>query len=257
MKIEWSTGKEDRARIRALVRSQGNNAFVKRRIRNNVDTKYIPEFGRQRFWKVMVECLLTTQQRAGPDSAVTRFSSVTPFPLDLQECSRTDKVSSFVEDTLASFGGMRRTTTIGRQIENNLVWLNNNGWSQIEGIADELAKCRKREPRTEDIAIERKAANFVAKNLAGFGPKQSRNLWQTLGLLRFEIPIDSRITKWLNRKNFLVKLSAIALADNNYYEFVMTGIQRLCEKCQILTCVFDAAVFSSFDREWTEDTLVY
>jgi len=151
----------------------------------------------------------------------------------------------------------RRAKTIGKQVDENFRWLNQSGWIEIERIADELIKCRKRDPLTEDIVIERKAANLVAKNLSGFGTKQPRNLWQTLGLFRFEIPLDSRITKWLNENGFPVRLSATALADKNYYEFVMTGIQKLCETCDVLPCVFDAAVFSSCDQEWTEDKLVW
>ncbi len=77
----------------------------------------------------------------------------------------------------------------------------------------------------------------------GFGPKQSRNLWQTLGLFRYEIPIDSRITKWMNKNIYPFKLSATALSDLNYYEFIMNGIQKLSEECNVLPCVLDASIF--------------
>lgn len=260
MKIEWSIESVDIARIQALIKSQSETLFVKRRIEKNVDTKYIPRFERERFWEEMIACLITTQQRSGPDSAVTRFCSTNPFPLNLSECSScANRFSLFVEDTLTKFGGLRRAKTIGKEVEHNFRWLNSNGWSEIEGIANELIGSRKREPHIEDITVERKAANFVAKNkdLKGFGPKQSRNLWQALGLFRFEIPIDSRITKWLNANGFPFKLSATALADSNYYEFVMMGIQKLCEKCGVLPCILDAAIFSSFDQEWTEDKLIW
>jgi hypothetical protein len=91
----------------------------------------------------------------------------------------------------------------------------------------------------------------------GFGPKQSRNLLQGLGLSRFEIPIDSRITKWLNAIGFPLKLTANALQDRNYYNFVSDGFQKLCEACEIMPCVLDAAIFSSFDEgKWTEENVV-
>lgn len=51
---------------------------------------------------------------------------------------------------------------------------------------------------------ERHAVRFIDEHYQGFGPKQSRNLLQGLGLSRFEIPIDSRITKWLNEFGFPV-----------------------------------------------------
>jgi thermostable 8-oxoguanine DNA glycosylase len=258
MKIEWLIEEEDLDRIRELIKSQSNNPFVKKRIERTVDSRHLPDFEKGRFWEAMVACLTTTQQRAGPDSAVTRFCSKKPFPLSLRDCLLSaNSLSHFVENTLTGFGGLRRTRTIGKEVEHNFRWLSSNGWAEIEKIANDLIKCRKGEPAIKDIPIERKAANFVAGKLKGFGPKQSRNLWQTLGLFRFEIPIDSRITKWLNTNGFPFKLSATALADNNYYEFVMDGIQELCMKCGVLPCILDAAIFSSFDQEWAEDKLIW
>jgi thermostable 8-oxoguanine DNA glycosylase len=103
---------------------------------------------------------------------------------------------------------------------------------------------------------ERKAADFLDKNLRGFGPKQSRNLLQWLGLSRYEIPIDSRLTKWLNGFGFPVKLNAFCLADPIYYNFVSDGFQRLCEVCDIVPCVLDAAIFASFDGDqWTDENV--
>ena len=40
-------------------------------------------------------------------------------------------------------------------------------------------------------SAERQAADYFADHFAGFGPKQSRNLLQSLGLARYEVPIDS------------------------------------------------------------------
>jgi thermostable 8-oxoguanine DNA glycosylase len=105
---------------------------------------------------------------------------------------------------------------------------------------------------------ERRAAEFFDEKLQGFGPKQSRNLIQGLGLSRYEIPMDSRITKWLNAFGFPVNLTANALSDRNYYNFVSEGLQSLCEACGIMPCVLDAAIFSSFDGdEWTEENVVW
>jgi len=97
-------------------------------------------------------------------------------------------------------------------------------------------------------ALERSAAQYIQEKLRGFGPKQSRNLLQTLGLTKFEIPLDSRVLKWLNTVGFPVPLSASALSDESYYSFVMDGVQELCAACGVFPCILDAAVFSSFDR---------
>jgi len=44
-----------------------------------------------------------------------------------------------------------------------------------------------------------------------------------------------------------VRLSSIALADVEYYKFVLSGIRELCEACDLFPCIFDAAVFSLKD----------
>ena len=55
-----------------------------------------------------------------------------------------------------------------------------------------------------------------------------------------------------------VRLSASALADPNYYCFVMDGFQALCRACEVAPCVLDAAIFASFDGGgWTEENIVW
>ena len=68
-------------------------------------------------------------------------------------------------------------------------------------------------------------------------------------MTRYEIPIDSRITKCLNRFGFPLRLSAGSLADEDYYTFISDGIQTLCREAEILPCVLDAAIFVSFDGD--------
>lgn len=98
---------------------------------------------------------------------------------------------------------------------------------------------------TPEAEVE--AADFVDGRFKGFGPKQSRNLLQGLGLTKYEIPIDSRIIKWLNDFDFPVKLTGKPLGDPEYYKFVSRGIRELCDACGIYPCMLDAAIFSSFD----------
>ena len=116
---------------------------------------------------------------------------------------------------------------------------------------ERLLKQRARAPRNEDKEVERTAATFIDEHFAGFGPKQARNLWQWLGMTRYEIPLDSRIMQWLNENALDLKLTSAVLGDSGYYEFVLDGVQALCHRAGVLPCVFDGAIFSSFDREWS------
>jgi hypothetical protein len=98
---------------------------------------------------------------------------------------------------------------------------------------------------------ERICATGVDKLLKGFGPKQSRNLLQWLGLTQHEIPIDSRVIKWLRglgKSDSLHLLSSTALGEAGYYCCIMDTIQALCGEAEVLPCIFDASVFASFEK---------
>lgn len=256
MRIDWVVERDDIRRVKSLVRSHRGRRFVKRRIVQNVKGP-APEFSRESFWEAMIRCLTSTQQRSGPESAVTRFVCTRPFPLDLETCRRQSDLAKFTEETITSFGGLRFGPKIGDATEANLAWLESGGWSEVERRARALSLCRRRRPKRGDKTVEREAAELVHEHLKGFGPKQSRNLWQTLGLTRFETPVDSRITRWLNQAGFPFTLSGAPLADRHYYEFVMDGIQELCRASGVLPCVLDAAIFARVGDEWPEDKLVW
>jgi hypothetical protein len=250
MKINWQIDPEDIAKVKTFFDLHRDNAFVKMRIATNLkDDK--PPVTKELFWEVMIACLLTTQQRSGPGSAVTRFISTTPFLLQHKLCRGQVDLDVFVKKVLSEFGGLRRSTTIGREAKANWTYLEDGGWQATLDVLEQV----RLHPSPE---TERNAARFVGENFNGFGPKQSRNLLQGLGLSRYEVPIDSRITKWLNGFGFPVRLTASALADCNYFEFVSDGFQRLALACGIAPCVLDAAIFSSFDDGgWTEENVVW
>ena len=247
MKIIWKIEDVDIQRVTAEYEAQRNKRFVLNRIHRNVD-RNIPPITKQVFWETHVAALLTTQQRSGPNKPVTRFICTRPFPLSFDRCSQTENLSQMIQQIISDFGGIRMGPTIAKECEKNYTWLNNGGWQFCFQLTEELSE-------SSNATIERRAAEFIDNKLTGFGPKQARNLLQALGLTRYEIPIDSRITKWLNRNGFPIKLTAGALSDPHYYNFVMDGIIQLCAAVGILPCVLDAVIFSSFDPDWPADQL--
>src|SRR3989344_722242 len=252
MKFRWIITKQDIKSLNNFVNIHRKNNFVKNGIERNLSDK-IPPFSKSKFWKWMVACLLTTQQRSGPNSKISKFMITDPFPLSYELCQKYKNVEEESHKCLTKFGGIRRTNKISGEIKFNYYWLENGGWGKILEISEKLIKIRKQKPSSESIKIERVACLLV-QDLKGIGPKQSRNLWQSLGLTRFEIPLDSRVIKWLNKNNFPFILSASGLADENYYLLLMNGIQKLCLESRILPCVLDACIFSSYDTgEWPED----
>lgn len=249
MKLIWEINKSDIDKILSFLDEHKQNPFVLKRIRRNID-KNIPAFSKEHFWKAMVSCLLTTQQRSGPNSSVTQFIRSEPFLLSYEKCM-VNNLSEFAEKTITEFGGIRRGPTIGQELESNREWLERKGWDIVEEFFHELMSMDNRD-------TERKWADYIVDSeLKGFGPKQSRNLLQSLGLTKNEIPVDSRITKWLTDFGFPLRLSATALADKHYYNFVLDGVQKLCQASNTYPCVLDAAIFSSFDEVWSADNIVW
>jgi hypothetical protein len=249
MEIVWKVESEEVARVRSLVAAQRDNAFVRYRTDRNVEHR--PRWVTiGEFWEVLVGALLTSQQRSGPDSYVARFMREDPFPLSYEFYEEQVDPESAGRDRLEAFGGIRFSNRIAGFLARNHAALTGGLWTEIKAVLDELI--RDGTPRRE-----RQAAAHLREHFVGLGPKQSRTLLQGLGLTRYEIPIDSRITRWLNDFGFPVHLSAAGLADPDYYNFVSDGVQAMCEACDVLPCVFDAAVFSSYDDGWTEENVVW
>lgn len=244
MRVEWKVSAADGKRLRRFVDELRDTPFVQARIQKNL-TAVKPRVSRQKVWKIHLGCLLTTQQRSGPESPVGRFMRLRPFPLTYGRCRSDLRLDWRILRTLTDHGGIRRTRTIAAYAAENLQYLEAGAWSDLLGDLNGLRG-------STSVDEERRVADSIADALKGFGPKQSRNLIQWLGLSRYETPLDSRITKWLNEFGFPVDLSPVVLSDRSYYHFVADGFQALCARAGEYPCVVDAAIFSSFDGDaWT------
>lgn len=65
----------DIKKIKQFYEANKKNLFVKNRIKRNIEKQDI-QLTDDVFWKLMASCLLTTQQRSGPNSVVTKFISI-------------------------------------------------------------------------------------------------------------------------------------------------------------------------------------
>jgi hypothetical protein len=221
MHISWQVTPDDVARVNALIRNQRDNGLVRERERNLAETK--PAVTDERFWRAMVCMRITSMTYAGPTGAVGRFMRIDPFPLPCDTLrSHRQSLESFIADTLKEFGLRRFIPTISDQLGANFGDLERGGWTPT------LAQCN-RLTRHVEQQTEAEVADYIDERFKGFGPKQARNLLQALALTRYEIPIDSRVTTWLNENGFPFRLNASALADRDYYRLVSAGIQSLCK----------------------------
>jgi hypothetical protein len=248
MRTRWEITEADIETVKLLLSNSKSVSLVKERQARNVDVPgEIPKFSRHEIWRVMVGCLLTTQQKSGPSSSVHRFLHKRPFPLSLTSCLQEKNVARFAKRQLSEFGGIRRTEVISSQLAGALQKLEEGEWSRLQQWFATLRANRSVPAHHDQAVTEREAALYISNTFVGFGPKQSRNFWQWLGLSRFEIPLDSRIAAWLNDNLCSDSIAARALSDSVYYEMVLSGIHELCARANIIPCMFDAAVFSSFD----------
>jgi len=135
-----------------------------------------------------------------------------------------------------------------RQIEAARALSGGKGWELLQPVLYGLIQQRNSTLETAHREREREAARLLAENLEGIGPKQARNLLQSLGLTRFEIPLDSRVAGWLaGRLGWNIRIEA--LADRDYYEDLLDRVQASCERAGVLPTVFDAAVFEEMGKE--------
>ncbi len=242
MKIDIQIASEEISKIKEFYQDYERHPFVQARKQRNLEGSKSP-ISKEKFWHALTACLLTTQQRSGPKSAVSRFLKTEPFPLSLKKCNSMDDIESYARKTLKGFGGIRRGPTIAVFLKKNFLIMNDeNKWKSVAQQVNSLIHESSRQ-------AERKVAEEMEDVFYGIGPKQARNLLQMLGYTRYEIPIDSRVIKWLNRMGFPIKLSGSSLADRNYYCFVLDVFQTICDKIGIPPCLLDAAIFASFDSK--------
>ena len=259
--IAWGFEDAEVEKVGEIIAKFSENPFVEQRIRRNIQPSSI-EITRERFWKGHLTAQLTSQQRSGPDSAVSTFLREKIGSLGLERCQEADDVQAFVSRTLKENGGIRFHNKIGEACNRNFELLfDKGGWNELQSKLATLQEYRAREPRESDRQEERCVARFIyeevgSEGLHRIGPKQSRNLLQVIGLTRYETPLDSRISKWLNENlNLPYQITGGGLSQPSYYDFHMDLVQELCSEVDVLPCEFDAAVFTSYSPEWPEDTV--
>jgi hypothetical protein len=246
--------------IRTVVAAERDSPFCKRRHARNVENPP-QQFRRGDFWKQMIVCMCTSVQRSGPTSHGSQFVREKPFPLTLSACESNANLCSYAENVLRS-RGLRFGPKIAKQVGRNLSWLQSGGWQKVEEQFFAALQARPTQHGNSRIAAERQASRALMGRdggLAGFGPKQARNLWQCLGVTQYEIPLDSRISGWINSipADFRID-SKFLYSSVPYYESVMSHIQAICDEAEVLPCDFDASVFVSVDDdEWPDNDEVF
>lgn len=226
----WTIPPQELSAIKAFYAEWAGSPMVQRRKQRNVDHNGVT-FSRDNFVKAMLYFLCTSQQPSGPTSRVNLFFQQQPFPITEQYCEihQTGLVEQ-LGNQLAQ-AGMRFHNQIPASFAENATKLNTTNWELFrtlhnyvqQGIADEIWE------REMARSISRRKKPHTYK-LKGLGPKQACNLLKLLGISRFEIPVDSRVVKWLATYGFPYSLADSSLQDPVVYEMVVDAIKELSAK---------------------------
>lgn len=239
MRHNWAISKKDIELVKQVCLQQSTHKIYKEREQVNIGTKNVT-VTKELLWKCIFTCLLTTQQRSTADSRINQFIRSDYSSINLKKLSEVKNVEKYLASQLQEFGGIRRNKIIPKEAATIYTYLEETDWKLLKTIK-ELTK------QKGNKALEREICNEIVSNkdFKGLGPKQSRNLLQMLGLTIYEIPIDSRITDWINANElFPFRLNSKGLSDIEFYCFLNDAIIELCEKAKTKPCLFDAAVFS-------------
>jgi hypothetical protein len=260
MAVTWEISKNDIETTQRFIEEFKNCSNAQKRVIDNVLLP-VPPISKEIMWEVMFDCLLSSMQRSGPSSPIAKFMNIKPFPLNLTLCLSEKEVGTFVEKILSDNNCNRFRKQIGISAEKNIELFDGNNWDEFKHIISPLCQARTRTPEINDQVYERKVSHWLDSSFRGFGPKQSRNYIQLLGISRYEIPIDSRFVNWLINNNFLILINGKMLReiDRKYlntllsvpywYDLILDKIQEMCIKSNILPCILDGCVFGSFDAD--------
>ena len=238
MLLKWEIEDSDVTTVKDIIQQQSCARIVLDRIKNNLaDNKRCVT--KRRLWKEIVSSRLTTLARVSKDGNLARFLNTHEHRLSYNciEKISSDRLESYVLETLHSHSIGTHRRKISSDLAKNFITLEAKGWDEVLFQCNQLIRLQPR-------ATEAKVANYINDRLVGFGPKQSRNMLQGIGLTRYEKPIDSRVTNWLNKRLRLpLKVTPTALSDKHCYALILDAVCCLCEKCGIYPCILDASIF--------------
>lgn len=241
MRLQWNIQPDTLERWQDFVDENIKNDFVVERKKKNIKRRNV-DLSEERIWHVLVGCQVTTQQRSSPGSKVSKFLSSNTSPALDYECCRSSRNRIAFLKTQLKRAELWRFNVIANNLATTLSHLEADGMDELMEWLDTIRKNTTKKK-------ERKIAAFLAesKMYPGLGPKQSRNFIQWLGLSRYEIPIDSRVTKVMKRMGCTFVPSGSALSDALVYVLMQDVLQEISSKLGIYPCMLDACIFSSFD----------
>lgn len=123
---KWTFDKVTLAQWEQLVRDNTSKPLPRRRYELNVRRIGI-DLSKQNVWHSLVGCQVTTQQRSGPRSAVSRFLNSKSLALNLAKCRESKDLREFLTGEMTN-AGLRRAPTIASNLATILKNLQAGEW---------------------------------------------------------------------------------------------------------------------------------
>jgi hypothetical protein len=248
MELHFDIDQADADRLRRACDRWGDHDLVRQRIELNVGPPATTPPTRDQVWEGLVLALTSSQQRSGPGSRLWDLWQSDPSPLSLAVVRAwKPAVAHRVAGFLKEWGGIRCYNRIGGFIETNLrILFDEGGIDRLDGLTGQLWGLRLGFPDWDDRARHREreiCSEVLGLGLKGIGNKQCRNWLQDARLLRYEIPLDSRVLKFLRPMMPGVPLEQDLLGHESYYHFIEDAVQELCRRAEMFPCVADAVMF--------------
>ncbi len=245
MNPKWEIDSPSLARWRDFVGKNAKNRMVIERRQRNIKRSGI-DLSKPNLWRVFVGCQVTTQQRSGPNTPVSKFLASGSPALDYGACKRSNSVQGLLVQELSN-AGLRRAQTMSDNLASILNLLETGG--EWKTLLQHLTTLERNTTQMKELKVVQylQSQCLKQKKYPGFGPKQARNFIQWVGLSRYEVPLDSRVLKKLGEFGCTFVPQAAALSDETVYRFVQEGVQKIAASLNIYPCILDACIFSSFD----------
>lgn len=237
---KWTVTDSFLKKIQKIVEENKDSKTVRERKEKNINRQNI-DLSKERIWKIIVGCHVTSNQKSGEDSPSSKLiESSNSYVLDYKKCF--GKIPEDLAEELKN-NQIRYNMRIADELLDNLNFLESGGW---EKLIQHLESIKGKHTQQD----EKEVINYLLGEgrLKGIGLKQSRNFLQWLGLSVYEIPIDSRVCKILKDCGCNYVPGTSGLQDEAVYEYMERGLQLVSEKLGIEPCILDACLFNSFEK---------
>lgn len=238
--------KADVERLKEAFASLRRHDLVRERFEKNV-APMARKPSRSEVWRQLTTALATSGTRSTQGSGMWQLARGHVFPLRLAQVrSVYPKVSGLAAEVFRTYHvrfPMRKASFVAANYE---LLFREGAVRQLDELVGQLWSLRQSPARQTERACreERRICGEVLQlGLKGIGNKQCRNWLQSVGLLRYEVPLDSRVLKFLKPMMKGIPLEQELLGTEAYYHFIEDAVQALCRQAKILPCVVDALMF--------------